>query len=313
MEENNNGINNNNINNENNNNNNNDNNKKNNKKNNKEYKMKDFTYYSYIVMMIVLSIQLILFIVFIVFAHTVGDEMDDINVKTYSKLKINIKFIFKEQKQGIDTCFAFFIISFVIYLIEFVFHFACNGCDYRYATLRTCLSDFNHFIIILTFLVVQFLYLICCLIIPIYLERVRTLRDYLKPLVGDDKYATLSKDDLDSMDSCVAKYAGAVVVAFVFLIIFIFLYFIILNLYKGTCCDMFTICRKTNDCFDKFGGCMRDNVYCIFNCGKSKDPIIEELKRQRNERKTKIERITCNIQNGLKNNIKLRVDNIEYL
>jgi hypothetical protein len=76
---------------------------------------------------------------------------------------------------------------------------------------------------------------------------------------------------------------------------------------------MFTICRKTNDCFDKFGGCMRDNVYCIFNCGKSKDPIIEELKRQINERKTKIERITCNIQNGLKHNIKLRVDNIEYL
>ena len=157
MEENNNAINNNNINNENNNNNNNDNNnKKTDKEKNKEYKMKDFTYYSYIVMMIVLSIQLILFIIFIVFAHTVGDEMDDINVKTYSKLKIGFKFIFKEQKQGIDTCFAFFIISFVIYLIEFVFHFACNGCDYRYATLRTCLSDFNHFIIILTFLVVQF-------------------------------------------------------------------------------------------------------------------------------------------------------------
>ena len=57
---------------------------------------------------------------------------------------------------------------------------------------------------------------------------------------------------------------------------------------------------------------MRDNVYCIINCGKA-HPEFEELKRQINERKTKIERITCNIQNGLKHNIKLRVDNIEYL
>ena len=164
------------------------------------------------------------------------------------------------------------------------------------------------------------------MIFPIYLERVRTLRDYLEPHInlkkdldnlGNDldslKISVLTKDDLDKMDSCVAKYAGAVVFAFVFLVIFIFLYFIILNLYKGSCCDMFTICRKTNDCFDKFGGCMRDNVYCIFNCGKGQDPEIEKLKRIIAERKKTIERITCNIQNGLKNNIKLRVDNIEYL
>ena len=314
----------NNINNDNNNNN--KDNTKNEPKKNKNYKMKDFTYYSYIVMMIVISIQLILFIIFIVFAHTVGDEMNDVNKNAYSTLKIDFDFVFDEQKQGVDTCFAFFIIAFVIYLIEFVFHFACDGCDYRYNTIRTFLSDLNHFIIILTFLVSQFLYLICCLIFPIYLERVRTLRDYLEPHInlkkdldnlGIDldslKISVLTKDDLDKMDSCVAKYAGAVVFAFVFLVIFIFLYFIILNLYKGTCCDMFTICRKTNDCFDKFGGCMRDNVYCIFNCGKGQDPEIEKLKRIIAERKKTIERITCNIQNGLKNNIKLRVDNIEYL
>ena len=310
MEENNNEINNININNDINNNNDND-NKKNDKKKQKNFRMKDFTYYSYIVMMIVLSIQLILFIVFIVFAHTVGDEMQDVNKKFYSS--IDFDFVFKEQKSGVDTCFAFFIIAFVIYLIEFVFNFACNDCDFRYDTFRKYLGELNHFIIILTFLVSQFLYLICILIIPIYLERVRTLRDYLEPIVDDDFLEILTKDDLDTMDSCVAKYAGATVVAYVFLIIFIFLYFIILNLYIGTCCDMFTICKKTNDCFNNFGGCMRDNVYCIINCGKSKDPIIQTLKEEIEKKKIEIEKITCNIQNGLKNNIKLRVDNIEYL
>ena len=58
---------------------------------------------------------------------------------------------------------------------------------------------------------------------------------------------------------------------------------------------------------------MRDNVYCVINCGKNKDPDFERLKKEIEKKKISIEKITCNIQNGLKNNIKLRVDNIEYL
>ena len=87
-----------------------------------------------------------------------------------------------------------------------------------------------------------------------------------------------SKDDLDKVESCIGKYAASVVIAYVFLVIFIFLYFIILNLYKGACCDMFTICKKTNDCFNNFGGCMRDNFYCILHCGKGENIEIEHLK-----------------------------------
>ena len=282
----------------------------------KKYQMKDSTYYSRIVMMIVNSIQLILFIVFIVFTHTIRDDMREVN-KSVGYSRIEYDFVFDEQTEGVDTCFAFFIISFVFFLFEFIWDFACKDCDYQYDIFKNIFGDWNHLIIILTFLIAQFLYLISCLIIPIYLDRVRTLRDHLEDnyFGKTDLYDNVifSKDDLDKVESCIGKYACCVVIAYVFLVIFIFLYFIILNLYKGACCDMFTICKKTNDCFNNFGGCMRDNVYCIINCGKNKDPIIQTLKEEIEKKKIEIERITCNIQNGLKHNIKLRVDNIEYL
>ena len=283
----------------------------------KKYQMKDSTYYSRIVMMIVNSIQLILFIVFIVFTHTIRDDMREVN-KSVGYSRIEYDFVFDEQTEGVDTCFAFFIISFVFFLFEFIWHFACKDCDYHYDIFKNIFGDWNHLIIILTFLIAQFLYLISCLIIPIYLDRVRTLRDHLEDnYFGKtdvyDRTIIFSQDDLDSVESCIGKYAGCVVIAYVFLVIFIFLYFIILNLYKGACCDMFTICKKTNDCFNNFGGCMRDNFYCILHCGKGEDIEIEELKAKIKENEKIVGEITCEIQNGLKKNIELRVDNIDYL
>ena len=249
----------------------------------KKYQMKDSTYYSRIVMMIVNSIQLILFIVFIVFTHTIRDDMREVN-KSVGYSRIEYDFVFDEQTQGVDTCFAFFIISFVFFLFEFIWHFACKDCDYHYDIFKNIFGDWNHLIIILTFLIAQFLYLISCLIIPIYLDRVRTLRDHLEDnyFGKTDIYDNVifSKDDLDKVESCIGKYACCVVIAEVFLVIFIFLYFIILNLYKGACCDMFTICKKTNDCFNNFGGCMRDNFYCILHCGKGEDIENEDIKNK---------------------------------
>ena len=282
----------------------------------KKYQMKDSTYYSRIVMMIVNSIQLILFIVFIVFTHTIRDDMREVN-KSVGYSRIEYDFVFDEQTQGVDTCFAFFIISFVFFLFEFIWHFACKDCDYHYDIFKNIFGDWNHLIIILTFLIAQFLYLISCLIIPIYLDRVRTLRDHLEDnyFGKTDIYDNVifSKDDLDKVESCIGKYACCVVIAEVFLVIFIFLYFIILNLYKGACCDMFTICKKTNDCFNNFGGCMRDNFYCILHCGKGEDIEIENIKDKIKENEKIVGEITCEIQKKKKKNIELRVDNIDYL
>ena len=267
-----------------------------------DYEMKDFTYYSRIVMMIIYGIQLILFIVFIVVIYGVESDMSKLNdgIKKLGS-SFDFDFVFSEQKQGIETCISFFIIAFVFFLIEFIFHFGCENHRYDRPFFERLCRDWNHLITILTFVIGQFLYIIACLIIPIYLHRVRTLKD----LFYDGE---LGEFEIDLIDSSIARYAVCLVISFVFLVIFIFLYFIILNLYKGVCCDMIEICRNTNRCIDSFFGCFLDNVNYVFQ-GCEKPPEIIEIEKKRK----RIAEITCSIQNEMKKNIELRVKNIELL
>ena len=93
------------------------------------FQLKDFTYYSRIVMMIILSVQFVLFIIFIVFIHDIKGLMTKVNDNVKNNVKNNhlynedlydISDIFHEQTQGIDACISFFIISFVVFLVEFI-------------------------------------------------------------------------------------------------------------------------------------------------------------------------------------------------
>lgn len=270
-----------------------------------DYEMKDFTYYSRIVMMIIYGIQLILFIVFIVVVYGVESDMGKLDEKIHENIRgiyssFDLTFIFDEQKQGIETCISFFIIAFVFFLVEFIFHFGCEKHRYDRPFFEKLCRDWNHLITILTFVIGQFLYIIACLIIPIYLHRVRTIDDFFD--------GRLDKDEMDLIDSSIARYAVCLVISFVFLVIFIFLYFIILNLYKGVCCDMIEICRNTNRCIDSFFGCFLDNINYVFQ-GCKKPPEIIEIEKKR----IRIAEITCSIQNEMKKNIELRVKNIELL
>ena len=270
-----------------------------------DYEMKDFTYYSRIVMMIIYGIQLILFIVFIVVVYGVESDMGKLDEKIHENIRgiyssFDLTFIFEEQKQGIETCISFFIIAFVFFLVEFIFHFGCEKHRYDRPFFEKLCRDWNHLITILTFVIGQFLYIIACLIIPIYLHRVRTIDDFFD--------GRLDKDEMDLIDSSIARYAVCLVISFVFLVIFIFLYFIILNLYKGVCCDMIEICRNTNRCIDSFFGCFLDNVNYVFQ-GCQKPEIVIDIEKKR----IKIAEITCSIQNEMKKNIELRVKNIELL
>jgi len=270
-----------------------------------DYEMKDFTYYSRIVMMIIYGIQLILFIVFIVVVYGVESDMGKLDEKIHENIRgiyssFDLTFIFDEQKQGIETCISFFIIAFVFFLVEFIFHFGCEKHRYDRPFFEKLCRDWNHLITILTFVIGQFLYIIACLIIPIYLHRVRTIDDFFD--------GRLDKDEMDLIDSSIARYAVCLVISFVFLVIFIFLYFIILNLYKGVCCDMIEICRNTNRCIDSFFGCFLDNINYVFQGCKKPEEIIEIEKKR-----IRIAEITCSIQNEMKKNIELRVKNIELL
>ena len=277
-----------------------------------DFKMKHFTYYSKILMTVVTGIQLILFIVFIVVTHNVKSIMDKI-YKHYMHDDIyDFRFIYDEQTQAIDTCFAFFIISFTIFLIEFIVNFCCEKKDCENEVLNTLFNQLNHILIILTFIIIQFLYVISCLIIPIYLDRVRTFEDYFKKYIGDN-YPSTKKPDIDSIDSCISKYAVLLAISFTFLFIFLFLYFIIMNLYKEVCCNMRVICDRTNRCMRNFCSCFYDNFYYYINFCKMREAKFNNLVKKIKEKKSEIAGKTCEIQNLMKENIDLRIENIQYL
>jgi hypothetical protein len=250
-----------------------------------DYKARHFTYYSKIVMMIVTGIELILFIVFIVVVHNVKSIMNKIYKHYIYYDSINdFSFIFDEQTQAIDACFAFFVISFVIFLVEFIVNFSCENKACENGVLNLLFNQLNHILIILTFIIIQFLYVISCLIIPIYLDRVRTFKDYFDENISN-AFKDIKAPDIDSIDSCISKYAVLLAISFAFLFIFLFLYFIIINLYKEVCCNMRVICDRTNRCLANFGNCFFDNIFYFLSCCKMKDTKLNTIVEQINQKK----------------------------
>ena len=283
---------------------------------------KDFRYYSRIVMFIICSIQFILFVVYIAVIYDVKDTINEKpkisylycnNSLYYFSREIDescddFKSIMREQGQGIAATFSFFIISYVIFFIESIIHFCCNNNNninnnYNYGNklFDNICKDGNHFITLLTFIIAQFMYLIACLIIPIYLDRVRTIRDMFSESYGKDMNKIL--------DPCVNKYGALLAVAFTFLIIFIFLYFIIMNLYKDVCCDMTEICTQTESCLKAFFKCYYLQIRYIFTGCKRDDGLDNELK----ELEGKVNKTVIEIKNLMAENLKLRCENINNL
>ena len=283
---------------------------------------KDFRYYSRIVMFIICSIQFILFVVYIAVIYDVKDTINENpkisylycnNSLYYFSREIDescddFKSIMREQGQGIAATFSFFIISYVIFFIESIIHFCCNNNNninnnYNYGNklFDNICKDGNHFITLLTFIIAQFMYLIACLIIPIYLDRVRTIRDMFSESYGKDMNKIL--------DPCVNKYGALLAVAFTFLIIFIFLYFIIMNLYKDVCCNMTEICTQTESCLKAFFKCYYLQIRYIFTGCKRDDGLDNELK----ELEGKVNKTVIEIKNLMAENLKLRCENINNL
>ena len=274
--------------------------------------LKDFTYYSRIVMFILCSIQFILAIVFIAVIYDVKDTINEnatltsivcksefLSYKEREQLCKDFKSILEEQGQGIATTFSFFLIAYVIFFIECILHFCCENKKYDNEIFNNIFSKWNHFIILSAFIICQFMYLVSCLIIPIYLDRVRTIRDL---------YKDVEKDLDEVLNSCVNRYAALLVVAFTFLFIFIFLYFIIMNLYKDICCDMTAICTQTELCLKNFFRCYYLQIRYIFTCSRD-DGLDVEL----NKAKEKVDNLTVEVKSLMAENLKLRFDKINYL
>ena len=276
-------------------------------------KLLDFTYYSRIVMFILSSIQFILFIVFIAVIYDIKYDINenlahllsycnnyDRGYKEGKKICKDFKSIIGDQGQGIATTFSFFIISYVIFFIECIIHFCCENKTFS-GILDDIFNGLNHFIILSAFIVAQFMYIISCLIIPIYLDRVRTMRNMFEEREND-------KIVNEIMDNSVNRYAALLVVAFVFLFIFIFLYFIILNLYKGICCDMPEICNQTESCLKHFFKCYYRHIKFLLTCKRADD-----LDTKLSELKKKVEDLKLDVKSLMAENLKLRLDKINYL
>lgn len=307
-----------------------------------------YTYYTRLVMIIIFCVEFILFISFAVWIHDAKDIVDNIynnSQKDYyydenknlvknrsyyvyddyngeyiyqynyvSKYSLyDFTSIFIEQKKGMDTCLAFFIIFFIIFLAEFIVHFACKSTSCDNSFFRCFFKDGNHGFTFLSFILAQFIYFIACLLIPIYLDRVRTFKDFYDANLNVKAPDEMTKkDEIDLIQSIVIVYAKLLAAAFTFLFIFIFLYFVILNLYKGLCCDMREICEITNNCVISFFRCFYDNIYYAFNC-EMRNKELNTLVKGKETKIVEIGEKNCKIKNLMKENIELRVKNIEYL
>ena len=307
-----------------------------------------YTYYTRLVMIIIFSVEFILFISFAVWIHDAKDIMDniysnsqkdyyfDINKNevqnrsyrvyngyneeyiyqynyVYKHSIYDFTSIFTEQKKGMDACLAFFIIFFIVFLAEFIVHFACENCCHENSCFKCFFIDGNHGLTFLSFILAQFIYFIACLLIPIYLDRVRTFKDFYVSNINVKIQDEIGKnDEIDLIQSIVIVYVKLLVSAFTFLFIFIFLYFIILNLYKGLCCDMREICEITNNCVLSFFRCFYDNIYYAFNC-EMRNKELNTLVKGKEAKIIEIGEKNCEIKNLMKENIELRVEKIEYL
>ena len=102
--------------------------------------LQDSVYYSRIVMMIIYVVQLILLIYFIVAIHNFNDIMSSIYDHHYTDGTYDaydFRIIFNEHNQDIDTCFAFFIISLFVFLLEFITYFTCPNHVYNFEYFNT--------------------------------------------------------------------------------------------------------------------------------------------------------------------------------
>ena len=131
------------------------------------------------------------------------------------------------------------------------------------------------------------------MIIPVFFHRVNHLvyEDY---------------EEIEKIKIIKKKYSSMTAICYVFLVLIIFLDFIILNLYKGLCCQMEIICQNTQNCTENFGRWFIDKIFCSC-CSDDKDKTIQGLEARRNEKDVEIYELTGDIRNLMAENMELNI------
>ena len=209
-----------------------------------------------------------------------------------------LKELFKRHYDGINTTFSFFFISFFIFIIQFI-AYCCNPKIIKENDVcETLFYNLNHVIMLITFFICQFLYLIDCMIIPCYLQSIKNLQSPN----NNEK----TKDLLKNIEK---KYIALTVVCLVFLFFILFLDIIILNLFKGICCKMKRICRHTQKCCIYFGVYVLDMLGCILGIEIESEEITE-LRKKEKEIDNQINNVKGDIKNLLVENMEININNI---
>ena len=131
------------------------------------------------------------------------------------------------------------------------------------------------------------------MIIPVFFHRV-------KHLVYEEFYFE------EKIKIIINKYSSMTAICYVFLVLIIFLDFIVLNLYKGLCCQMEIICQNTQNCTENFGRWFIDKIFCSC-CSDDKDKTIQGLEARRNEKDVEIYELTGDIRNLMAENMELNI------
>ena len=254
-------------------------------KDNNEKDENKFSYYSRIIMMIILSIEFIFNIIFL-------SIINDINANVSVSPAVNEN-IFKMHKHAINTIFSFFFISYFAYFLELMALYGCFIKYYCHKILEIIFKNLNHLIMLVSFFICQFLFLIQCVIIPVYSQRV-------KNLVYEEYYVEEAKINIKN------KYKAMEAISYIFLVLIIFLDFIVINLYKGICCQMEDICTQTKNCFKNFGRWFVDKLAFIC-CIKTTIREIEELENKKKAKEGQISNLSGDIKNLMAENLKLNI------
>ena len=246
---------------------------------NKEY---TFSYYSRIIMMIILSFE---FIFNIIFLATILDIIKSQSIEEN---------IFKVHKHSINIIFSFFFISYMVFFIELLAFSGCFiNCNY-YKIFQFILKNLNHLIMLITFFICQFLFLIQCVIIPVYSQGV-------KNLAFEEKNITNAKINIIKK-----TYRAMEAISYILLVLIIFFDFIVINLYKGICCQMEVICQHTQDCIENFVRWFIDKLAYI--CGRNPRIVeIDQLENAIKEKDDQIQNLSEEIKNQMAKNLDLNI------
>ena len=242
-----------------------------------------FFYYSRIIMMIILIIE---FIFNIIFLAIISDIKANVHVFGEN--------IFNMHKHSINAIFSFFFIFSFVFILEIMASYGCFIRNYSYECLQIIFKSLNHIIILVSFFICQFLFLIQCVIIPVFSQRV-------KSLVNEEKSISNAQGNIIKK-----KYIAMEAICYIFLCLILFLDFMVINLYKGICCQMEEICQKTKVCIGNFSRWFIDKLSFIC-CIKDNNKIINQLEEEEKTKDDQIKKMSEEIKNQIAENIRLNL------